>query len=129
MIRDECPGTAAALKIACEENVDTAIESYERLSEQRKALLSEAKVKELEQDIVNYTARLKTEMENYKNYKKEFSNYKPPAKKVKTRADEIRVQIGPLAVELDMEESALLVDKITKNLRNTKRALNLEKKV
>ena len=129
MVRDECPGTAAALKIACEENVDIAIESYESLSEQRKALMSESKVKELEQVIVNYTESLKTAMENYKNYKKEFSNYKPSAKKAKTRADEIRVQIGPLAAELDMEESAILVDDITKKIKYTRRALNLEKKV
>lgn len=126
MIRDECPGTAAALKEACEEHVMEAINSYESLPDSEKARMSAACVDQLKSDIESYTAAIKATTKDYNDYKKEFKNYKLPTKRHKTRADELHDMIYPLQLELEMENAALKVDQLTKSLRVAKRMLKLE---
>lgn len=131
MIRDECPGTAAALHAACEEHISTALSNYDRLSDEEKLAAHEASMTEFEGDLARTSEALTVALETYKQAKKVWTGYKknpPKVRAAKTRADELRQLVGPLLLELAMEEAAEECDRLRRSKASTTRQLNLENK-
>lgn len=131
MVRDECPGTAAGLKEACEEHMVHALGKYDHLSDERKIRLHEAKMTELEGDIVRLKSETERHLAKYKWAKETWKNYQkiPPRERVaKTRADELRQIMAPYRIELEMEEAAEECDRLKTTKTRTTRMLNREKK-
>jgi len=131
MVRDECPGTAAGLKEACEEHMVDALRQYRRLIDMKKIRLHEAKMTELEGDLERMNDQLPRILDDYKLAKEAWTNYQknpPKAKAAKTRADELRQIMAPYRIELEMEEAAEECDRIKTAKIRTTRMLNREKK-
>jgi hypothetical protein len=131
MVRDECPGTASALAAACDEHMSTALEEYNTLSDEEKQGLHDAKMKELESDLVRIKRELESSLEKHKYAKKAWEEYKKKpskAKPAKTRADEIRQAMAPYRIELEMEEAAEEYDRLQKAKASVTRLLNREKR-
>jgi hypothetical protein len=131
MVRDECPGTAAALAAACDEHIGSALSCYDDLSNVEKQKLHDEKLIELQGDLVRINDKLARAIEKYKWTKEEWKNYqtKPPkVRAAKTRADELRQLIDPYRAELAMEEAAEECDHLRKSKATTIRLLNREKK-
>ena len=131
MVRDECPGTAAALKEACEEHMVHALSHYDRLKDDRKIRLHEQEMTELENDLARINEQLPRALETFKQSKTHWTNYQksPPKERVaKTRADELRQIMAPYRVELEMEEAAEECDRLKTEKIRTTRMLNREKK-
>jgi len=131
MVRDECPGTAAGLKEACEEHMVDALRQYGRLSAERKIRLHNEKMTELEGYIEHNKIALERSLDDYKLAKEAWKNYQkspPKAKTAKTRADELRQIMAPYRVELEMEEAAEECDRLKTAKTRTTRMLNREKK-
>jgi len=127
MVRDECPGTAAALKEACGEHIDYALGEYNRLTDKEKTDLHIEMMEKLKEQIVNLEDLKKHSYETYLTARKEFKAYKPPTKAPKTRIDEINNMIKPLRMELYMEVAANDYDTMKSELTKAKRDLKLEK--
>jgi hypothetical protein len=131
MIRDECPGTAAALRDACDEHIGVALRQYGRLSDKAKKLLHDEKLEELEAELVRIKEELVSALDAYKSQKAYWIEYQknPPKPKVaKTRADELRQLIAPYKVELMAEEAATRCDRLKLAKAQTSRMLAREKK-
>ena len=131
MIRDECPGTAAALRDACDEHVDIALRQYDRLSDEEKKHLHDEKLEELEAELVRIKEVLSTALETYKYRKASWVDYqkKPPKPKVaKTRADELLQIMEPYKIELAAEQAAMACDRLKLAKAQTSRMLAREKK-
>ena len=131
MVRDECPGTAAGLKEACEEHMVDALRQYRRLIDMKKIRLHEAKMTELEADVEHIKKALEQHLDKYKWAKATWKNYQkiPPRERVaKTRADELRQIMAPYRIELEMEEAAEECDRLKTAKIRTTRMLNREKK-
>ena len=131
MVRDECPGTAAGLKEACEEHMVDALRQYNRLSDERKIRMHEAKMTEIEGYLNHNKVALERSLEAYKWAKetwKEYSAHPPKVRTAKTRADELRQIMAPYRVELEMEEAAEECDRLKTAKIRTTRMLNREKK-
>jgi hypothetical protein len=127
MIRDECPGTASALKEACSEHIGAAMGQYDRLSKKEQTDLHNEMMERLENDIVNLEDLKKHSYETFLTARKEFKAYKPPTKQPKTRIDELNNMIKPLRMELFMEVAASDYDTMKSELTKAKRNLKLEK--
>jgi hypothetical protein len=127
MVRDECPGTAAALKEACGEHIDYALGEYNRLTDQQKTELHDEMMENLKERIVNLEDLKKHSYETYLTARKEFKAYKPPTKAPKTRIDEINNIIKPLRMELFMEIAARDYDTMKSELTKAKSDMRLEK--
>jgi hypothetical protein len=131
MIRDECPGTAAALKEACNEHIGGALHNYARLSDEEKLTLHNETMAVLERDLADFTDSAKDAHAKYKEYAKHWKDYtkKPPVyKPAKTRMQELERLIEPLKLELEMEQWANRYDTYTKNAKRTARLIGREKK-
>lgn len=128
MIRDECPGTAAALAEACQEHLGAAFWTYKNLSTERKIALHENKMRELTEDIEALKDQIADATEQYRHYKKAFKELKPSPKPPKTRVDELHEALAPLQAELAMELAATRVDGLTRTRANLVKQLNKEKK-
>jgi hypothetical protein len=131
MIRDECPGTAAALRDACDEHIGVALRQYGRLSDKAKKLLHDEKLEELEAELVRIKEELVSALDAYKSQKAYWIEYQknPPKPKVaKTRADELRQLMAPYKVELMAEEAATRCDRLKLAKAQTSRMLAREKK-
>ena len=131
MVRDECPGTAAALAEACDEHMGIALGEYDTLSDEQKQKLHDEKMKELESDLVRIKRELESTLEKHKYCKKAWDDYKkgpPKAKPAKTRADEIRHAMAPFRIELEMEEAAEEYDRLKKAKATVTRLLAREKR-
>lgn len=128
MIRDECPGTAAALAAACDEALRFAFDSYHRLSSAEKIEIHEAKMKEFTEDLEALNEQIADAHVMYRQYKKEFKDLKPNPKPPKTRLEELHDLIAPLQAELAMELAATRVDGLTRTRGNIVKQLNREKK-
>jgi hypothetical protein len=131
MVRDECPGTAAALCAACDEHIGMALCQYDHMTDDEKTKAHEVCMAEFEGDLVRAKDELAKALEMYKETKKAWVEYKknpPKVKKAKTRADEIRQLIAPLRIELEMEEVAEECDRLRRAKARATRLLNLEKK-
>jgi hypothetical protein len=126
MIRDECPGTPAALREACEENISWATSSYENLPLDKKKELSLQTIESIESNIIRTKEELAVVQERYKLAKDEFKNYKPPTKVAKMRYQELRDQIEPLSRELDVELNAHRIDTLKNQLKSLKKSLKCE---
>jgi hypothetical protein len=127
MIRDECPGTAAALAAACPEHIGSAFWAYGRLSEAGKRERHEKKLAEFEAELKYAADEIPHALENYRLAKKYFKEYKPPIKPAKTRMDELERLIAPLQLELDVERAATYVDSLKKEKTRAARLVKLEK--
>ena len=130
MIRDECPGTAAALKKACEEHMCAALEHYEFISDDDKRELHETTLAELEQDLADFTESSKDAHEKYKQCAKAWKDYQknpPKHKPAKTRKEELEPWIERLRLEYDMELWAERYDTYSRNARRYKKLVKLEK--
>jgi hypothetical protein len=127
MIRDECPGTAAALKEACDEHIGQALSRYNRLSKKEQTDLHDEMMEKLKNDIVNLADLKKDAYETFLTARKEFKAYQPPTKQPKTRIDELNNMIKPLRMELFMEIAARDYDTMKSDLAKAKRELKLEK--
>ena len=131
MIRDECPGTAAALHAACEEHISTALSAYDRLSDDEKLAAHEASMTEIKEDLTRITPALAKALETHKERKKDWVEYKknpPKVRLAKTRADEIRQLMAPLRLELELEEVAEECDRLRKAKTRATKMLKLENK-
>lgn len=131
MVRDECPGTAAALKEACEEHMVHALCEYDRLRDEVKKRFHDEKMAEFEGDIERINKELPKALETFKQSKTNWTNYQknpPKAKAAKTRADELRQIMAPYRIELEMEEAAEECDRLKTEKTRTTRMLNREKK-
>ena len=124
MVRDECPGTASALKEAIEEYDLKDI--YEYLSEAEKTKRSRDCLERLKEKKIKTEKELADAKNRYTEAKNNFKNYKIPTSKHKYRAHELRAQIYPLQLELEMEDSALAVDRLEKLRKNINRNIKLE---
>ena len=130
MIRDECPGTSAALKEACPEHMRVALHSYNRMSDDEKLELHETTLSELEHDLADFLESSKDAHDKYdecskawKIYKKCPPNYGP----AKTRQQELERMIEPLRLEYDMEMWAGRYDTYSRNARKYTKLVKLEK--
>jgi hypothetical protein len=131
MIRDECPGTAAALSAACYEHMGSALQEYDSLSDEEKTRLHVEKMEELESDLARIKRELESTLEKHKYCKKAWEDYKkgpPKAKPAKTRADELRQAMAPFRIELEMEEAAEEYDRLKSAKTHVTRLLNREKR-
>jgi hypothetical protein len=131
MIRDECPGTAAALREACEEHIGIALGAYDELSDDKKVEEHERVMKKLEEDISNIKTATAHALETYKQCRTQWTEYQknpPKVKAPKTRAEELQQLIEPLQVELNMELAAQEYDRLKTEKIRTTRLLNREKK-
>jgi hypothetical protein len=131
MVRDECPGTAAALREACDEHIGYAMSQYGRLKDERKIRLHTEKMTELEGYLEHNKVALERSLDDYKQAKaawKEYTAHPPKARAAKTRADELRQITAPYRVELEMEEAAEECDRLKTEKIRTTRMLNREKK-
>ena len=131
MIRDECPGTSAALAAACDEHIGSALGNYDRLSDEEKQQLHDEKMEEIQEDLDRIKVELESALEKYKYCKKAWEEYKkcpPKVKAAKTRADELRKAVAPLNIELEMEEAAEEYDRLKSVKARLTRLLNREKK-
>ena len=131
MVRDEFPGTAAGLQVACDEHIGYALRQYDRMSDDEKREAHEASMAEFEGDISNANEELTHALEEYKQHKKVWTGYKknpPKMKPAKTRADELRQLIEPLLLEIATEEAAERCDCLRRTKAYATRMLNLEKK-
>jgi hypothetical protein len=129
MVRDECPGTAAALVVACEEALYDAMRAYPSMTDEEKMLRHEKTVLELERDLKRVTVALADAQAEYKIHKAVFKTGPPTYKRAaKTRAEELERLICPLQLELVMERAALNVDTLTRDKRRLTRMLKLENK-
>ena len=127
MIRDECPGTAAALKEACEEHIGYALREYDRLTDQQKTDLHNEKMEELKNQVDGLEEFKKTVYQFYIDARKAFKVYKPPTKAPKTRIEEIENTIRPLQLELAMEQAARNYDTMKSDLAKAKRDMKMER--
>jgi len=131
MVRDEFPGTAAGLQVACEEHIGSALRHYDSLTDDEKREAHEASMAEFEGDLERIKVEMEVYLEQYKETKKAWAEYKknpPKVKPAKTRADELRQLIAPLRLELEMEEAAEECDRLRRDKAHATRMLNLEKK-
>jgi len=131
MIRDECPGTAAALRDACDEHVGIALGQYDRLSDEAKKHLHDEKLEELEAELVRIKEELVAALDAYKSQKAYWIEYQknpPKPKVVKTRADELRQLMAPYKVELMAEEAASRCDRLKVAKAQTIKLIGREKK-
>lgn len=133
MIRDECPGTAAALKEACQEHIAYALGVYEEYSDEKKTQLHNEKLAELEQVVSGLKDDIKAAEFKWRIARDEFKDYQKNGNKrkrraPKTRAEEIVLEMEPFQKELNMEEAALLVDTLRRRKTRAVRDLNMEKK-
>jgi hypothetical protein len=129
MIRDECPGTAAALAEACAEHIDTALGRYEGFSDENKQRLHESTLVSLAELVTSTQEDLKNALDHYK-YQKAQWNEPPPRKRkaARTRADELRQEMQPLQAELAVEEAATRVDELRRQLAVAKRDRAMERR-
>jgi hypothetical protein len=127
MVRDECPGTAAALKEACDEHIGSALGEYDSLTDQEKTDLHNEMMENLKERIDSLEERKKSAYDNYIHRRKAFKDYKPPTKPPKTRIEEIENTMKPLDFELFMEYAARDYDTMKSELAKAKRDLKLEK--
>ena len=131
MVRDEFPGTAAGLQVACDEHIGYALRQYDRMSDDEKREAHEASMAEFEGDLSNANENLETALKIYKDQKTIWTGYKknpPKMKPAKTRADELRQLIEPLLLEIATEEAAEECDRLRRSKAHITRQLNLEKK-
>jgi len=131
MVRDECPGTAAALREACDEHINLALRQYFRMTDDEKRQAHEASMAECECDLARIKGEMDCYLEQYKKCKAAWAEYKknpPKVRASKTRADELRQLIAPLRIELEMEEAAEECDRLRASKASVTRMLNLEKK-
>ena len=131
MIRDECPGTAGALHAACEEHMSSALSRYRHLSAEEKTKAHEEAMAEYEGDVESLKTALAAALVTFKERKKAWQDYKknpPKVRAAKTRADELRQQMAPLRLELELEEVAEECDRLRRAKTRATRLLNLEKK-
>ena len=131
MVRDEFPGTAAGLHAACDEHIGRALGHYWDMSVEERKEAHEASMAEFEGDLELTSEALTVALETYKQAKKVWTGYKknpPKVRAAKTRADELRQLVGPLLLELAMEEAAEECDRLRRSKASTTRQLNLEKK-
>jgi hypothetical protein len=131
LIRDEFPGTAAGLQVACDDYIAGALRRYGHLSDEEKVEAHEASMAEFEGELESANQGLELALEQYKEWKKTWSTYKknpPKVRPAKTRADELRQLIEPLRIELGMEEAAEECDRLRRAKAHATKMLNLEKK-
>lgn len=131
MVRDEFPGTAAGLQVACDEHIGSALRQYFRMSDDEKHKAHNDSMAEFEGDLARANENLETALKVYKDQKTIWTGYKknpPKMKPAKTRADEIRQLIEPLLLELATEEAAEECDRLRRDKAHATRMLNLEKK-
>lgn len=126
MIRDECPGTAAALKEACQEHISYALGEYDRLSDETKRSWHEKMLSELKKNLEDAERYAKAAREEYKIHAKAFKEYKAPTTPAKTRLQEIERLMEPLKLEYEKEKYAEAYDRHSKNVRYYKRMIRLE---
>jgi hypothetical protein len=127
MIRDECPGTAAALKEACSEHIGTALRRYDRLTDQQKTDLHTETMEKLQHTVEILEASKKEAYQDYIEARKAFKAYKPPTKAPKTRLQELYNTIEPLKLELNMEQLAVRYDEHKAELAKVKRDMKMER--
>jgi len=127
MIRDECPGTASALAEACDEHMGYALGQYDRLTDEEKMELHnehlsglETTLKTLEEDKSNMYNR-------YIEARKAFKAYKAPTGVCKTRLEELKRDVEPLNLELNMEKCARDYDILKSEVIKVKKEIKLEK--
>jgi hypothetical protein len=131
MVRDEFPGTASGLQVACDEHIGTALRRYDSLTDDEKREAHDVCMNEFEGDLVCANENLETALKLYKDQKTIWTGYKknpPKMKPAKTRADELRQLIEPLLLEIAMEEAAEECDRLRRDKAHATRMLNLEKK-
>ena len=127
MIRDECPGTAAALKEACDEHIGYALRQYDRLTDKEKTDLHNEKMEQLQHTIEILEPSKKEVYQDYIEARKAFKAYKPPTKAPKTRLQELYNMIEPLKVELKIESLAVRYDEHKAEIAKAKRDMKMER--
>jgi hypothetical protein len=126
MIRDECPGTPAALKEACKEHMSSALGYYDRISDDKKREWHEKMIEELTRNLEESETCAKEAHEEYKVHAKAFKEYKAPTTPAKTRLQEIERLMEPLKLEYEKEKYAEAYDRHMKSARYYKKMLKLE---
>lgn len=133
MVRDECPGTAAALKVACDEHISTALSCYDGFSDEEKQRLHEEKMEQLTKELEDVKHRIASSENLHKFHKNIWTDFKKNGitskrKACRTRADELEQEMRPFQLELNMEKAALECDSARKYKAQLVRLLNREKK-
>lgn len=114
MIRDECPGTAAALASACPEHLWSAFRSYTDLSDNEKQQMHENCLNEFQTNLDAVKNQLVDAKEKLAIEEKRFKEFK--SKNCRTRVDQIEEDIRRLQAELPYQK--MLAD--VKHLRQMK---------
>lgn len=102
MIRDECPGTAAALAAACPDYLGSAFHSYERLSDNEKIQLHENCMNEFQTELDSVNQSLTEAKANLVQTENEFKAFK--SRNCRTRVDQIEEDIRRLQAELPYQK-------------------------
>lgn len=126
MIRDECPGTAAALAEACREHIGSALRYYDGLSDQEKMDRHLEILDGLTTRLSTLEEKKKLAYATYIEARKAYTAYSPPTKQPKTRLEELENIIVPLDLELVMERAAKAYDDYKSELARVKRDIRLE---
>lgn len=102
MIRDECPGTAAALAAACPEHLSAAFRSYGDLSDNEKQQLHENCMNEFQSELDGVMECLVDAKANLVQAENEFKAFK--SRNCRTRVDQIEEDIRRLQAELPYQK-------------------------
>lgn len=119
MIRDECPGTASALREACEDHMGSALSYYDRFSNEKKQTLHEKFMEQIQELIEQTDAQLAKDKADLESAKKNRKDYKPTTSKL--LSVQMKNQIDELTLDYE-------VQKATENFTKTKKLLALYKK-
>lgn len=130
MIRDECPGTPAALREACCDEIGSALGEYDQISDEEKIELHRKTLADLEHDLGLVKETAKDAYEKYKIHSKIWKDYtkQPPVRSAaKTRVQELERLMEPLKLEYEMEVWAGRYDTYNKEVKRLTRLVKLEK--
>jgi hypothetical protein len=126
MIRDECPGTAAALAAACEEEFPGAVNAYYSLPDETKKKMSEETLNELREKLAALDSEFKNVKDRLNTATKEFKQYKRPQKKSKYRFQDIEQDMILLKLEYNYEKAAHDFKQISSEMRKLKKHIKCE---
>lgn len=127
MIRDECPGTSSALAAACDEHMAYALGNYESFTDDEKTKMHKEYLSNLESTLKTTEEKKSTMYNRYIESRKAFNSYKASTSVCKTRHEELKRELEPLNLELNMEECAWQYDMLKAEVTRVKKEIKLEK--
>jgi hypothetical protein len=126
MIRDECPGTAAALASACPDYLGSAFRSYENLSDEEKTHMHEQCLDEFKLSLNSVSDSLVLAKKRLAEEDKQFKSFK--SRQCRTRVEQIEEDIRRLQMELPYQKLVDEVKYLKKSKARYAKLIRLEQK-